>query len=126
VGIFTHPENWKIISSNSNGDDPDKLKKIAELLKGSPIDDKQWTVIKKAIRKLDKLLNNTEFNVNLYSRAITVEKLIDNYKGINWARLLDGIFRNTNIDIKPYDLVRVWSPKYLLKLSKVISNQPKE
>jgi hypothetical protein len=60
------------------------------------------------------------------SPAMTVEKLIDAFQGIDWMRLLNGIFRNTNIDIKPHDLVRVPFPQYLLQLSKIISNETKE
>ncbi len=130
-GIFTHPQNWKKYSYNSNDDDPEKLnpeklRKIAEILKGSPIDDEQWTVKKKAIGELDKLLNKTESNVSLSSPTITVENLIDDFQGIDWMRLLNRIFRNTNIDIKPNDLVRVPFPQYLLQILNVISNQPKE
>jgi len=126
VGIFRHPENWKITSTNSNSNYTENFKKIAEILKGSPIDDEQWTVKKKAIGELDKLLNKTESNVSLNSPTITVENLIDDFQGIDWMRLLNGIFRNTNIYIKPNDLVRVPFPQHLLQLLNVISNQPKE
>ncbi len=126
MGIFTHPENWKITSSNSNSNDTEKLRKIAELLKGSPIDDKRWTSKNKAIGVLDKLLNKTESKDNLDIPKMTVEKLIDTYKGIDWMRLLNGIFRDINIDIKLQDLVQVPDRQYLLQLSKAISNQTKE
>ncbi len=126
MGIFTHPENWKITSSNSNGNDTKKLRKIAELLKGSPIDDEQWTAKEKAIGELDELLNKNKPTNNYDSPLKTIEQLIDTYNGIDWMRLLNGIFRDTNIDIKLHDLVEVPFPQYLLQLSNVISNQTKE
>ncbi len=121
VGIFTHPQNWKI-TSNSNDDDPEKLKKI---LKGSHIDDEQWTAKEKAIGELDELLNKNKSTINYDSPLKTIEQLIDTFKGIDWMRLLNGIFRDTNIDIKLYDLVQV-QDQYLLQLSDVISNLTKE
>ncbi len=108
MGIFTHPE---------------KFKKIP---KGSYIDDEQWTAKVKAIGELDELLNKNKFTINYESHVKTIEQLIDTYKGIDWMRLLNGIFRDTNIDIKLHDLVEVPFPQYLLQLSNVISNQTKE
>ncbi len=123
MGIFTHPQNWKI-TSNSDDNDPKKLRKIAELLKGSPIGDEQWNIKKKAIEELDKLLNKIKSEVDILSIEITVENLIDNYKGINWTRLLNGLFRETNI--KLHDLVQVQDHQYLLQFLDAIRNQTNE
>jgi hypothetical protein len=123
VGIFTHPQNRKI-TSNSDDNDPKKLRKIAELLKGSPIGDEQWNIKKKAIEELDKLLNKIKSEVDILSIEITVENLIDNYKGINWTRLLNGLFRETNI--KLHDLVQVQDHQYLLQFLDAIRNQTNE
>ncbi len=123
MGIFTHPQNRKI-TSNSDDNDPKKLRKIAELLKGSPIGDEQWNIKKKAIEELDKLLNKIKSEVDILSIEITVENLIDNYKGINWTRLLNGLFRETNI--KLHDLVQVQDHQYLLQFLDAIRNQTNE
>ncbi len=124
MGIFTYPQNWKITSSNSDDNDPKKLRKIAELLKGSPIGDEKWNIKMKAIEEIDKLLNKTKSKLNIVSITITVENLIDNYKGINWTRLLNGLFRETNI--KLHDLVQVQNHQYLLQFLDAIRNQTNE
>ncbi len=121
-GIFTNPENLKPTSSNSN-DLFLLLKKIAQLLKGSPIDTKEWNVTTTAIESLEQALNEIVSEVDPHRPVITVKELIGTYKGIDWMRLLNGIFRDTNIDIKPEDLVQVLDHQYLLQLSNVIRNQ---
>jgi hypothetical protein len=120
VGIFRHPESWKITSSNSNSNYTENYKKIAEILKGSHIDDEQWTQEKIVSEKLEELVYDPP------SPAMTVEKLIDTYKGIDWMRLLNGIFRDTNITIELHDLVQVQDHQYLLQLSNDFNNQTKE
>jgi hypothetical protein len=121
VGIFTHPQNLKITSSSSNGDDYEKLRKISELLKGSPIDDEQWNIKKKAIEELDKLLIKTESKVDVCSPVITVEKLIDTYESIDWMKLLNGIFGDRSIKLN--DLVQVQNHQYFSQLSDAIRSQ---
>ncbi len=125
VGIFTYPENWKITSPNTNGNDNEKFKKIAELLKGFPFNYEQWTA---GEEKGEELEESHEITLvyDTTDPVMTVEKLIDTYKGIDWMRLLNGIFRGTNIVIKLHDLVRVPSHQSLLQLSNFISNEPKE
>jgi hypothetical protein len=121
-GIFTNPENLKPTSSNFNNTFL-PLKKIAQLLKGSPIDIKELNVTTTAIESLEQALNEIVSEVDPYRPVITVKELIATYKGIDWMRLLNGIFRDTNIDIKPEDLVQVPDHQYLLQLSNVIRNQ---
>ncbi len=121
MGIFTHPQNWKITSSNSKGDDYEKLRKIAKLLKGSPIDYGQWTHEEIAIEELDKLLIKTESKVDVCSPVITVKKLIDTYKSIDWMKLLNGIFGDRSIKLN--DLVQVQDHQYFSQLSDAISSQ---
>jgi hypothetical protein len=124
VSIFTHPQNWKT-TSNSNGNYTEELEKIAELLKGSPIDDEQWTPAEIASEKLQESFK-IELEDDLNSPVMTVEELNDTYIGIDWMRLLSGIFSHTNIHIKPHDLVRVPFPNYLLELLNITSNDSKE
>ncbi len=121
-GIFTHPENLKPTSSNSNNTFL-VFKKISQLLKGSPIDIKELNVTTTEIESLDQALNEIVSEVDLYRPVITVKELNDTYKGIDWMRLLNGTFRDTNIDIKLEDLVQVPDHQYLLQLSNVIRNQ---
>jgi hypothetical protein len=110
----------EITSFNSN-DSNQGLRKLAELLKGSPIDIKQFDIT--AIENLQKELNEIASQNYVYSPVITVQKLIDTYKGIDWMRLLKGIFQDTNIEIKSEDLVQVPDHQYLSQLSSVIRNQ---
>ncbi len=80
----------------------------------------------KAIDNIVSKLKETVTPDNFLNPVITVKKLIDTYKGIDWMRLLKGIFQDTNIDIKPYDLVRVTDHNYLIELPNLIRNQTKE
>ncbi len=121
-GIFTRPQNSEIISSNSN-DSNEGLRKLAERLKESSIDIKQFNITITDIQNLQKELNEIASENDVYSPVITVQNLFDTYKGIDWMRLLKGIFRDTNIEIKPEDLVQVPDHQYLSQLSNVIRNQ---
>ncbi len=112
----------EITSSNSN-DSTQVLRKLAELIKGSPIDINQFNIIIIAIENLQKELNEIVSENDRFSPVITVQKLIDTYKGIDWMKLLKGIFRDTNIEIKPEDLVQVPDHQYLSQLSSVIRKQ---
>jgi hypothetical protein len=58
--------------------------------------------------------------------VITVQQLINTYKGIDWMKLLKGIFQDTNIEINLYDLVQVTDHNYLIQLSNLINSQKKE
>jgi hypothetical protein len=112
----------EIISSNSN-DSNEGLRKLAERLKESSIDIKQFNITITDIQNLQKELNEIASENDVYSPVITVQNLFNTYKGIDWMRLLKGIFRDTNIEIKPEDLVQVPDHQYLSKLSSVIRNQ---
>ncbi len=124
-GILTHPENLKTTSFNSDDSNLGE-KKIVEILKGSPIDIKQWNITITAILKVEQTLKEIVSEVDIYRPVITVKELIDTYKDIDWMRVLKGIFRDTNIDIKPEDLVQVSDHQYLLQLSNVIRNQTRK
>jgi hypothetical protein len=100
------------------------LEQIAQLLKGSPI--KQYSMKAKAIESIATKLKETVTPDNFLNPVITVQELIDTYKGIDWMKLLKGIFQDTNIDIKPYDLVQVADHNYLIQLSNFIRSQTKE
>jgi UDP-N-acetyl-D-mannosaminuronate dehydrogenase len=115
----------KTTSSNSN-DSILGLKKFAKLLYGSPFDIKQFNKTTKEIENMQKELDEIVHENDIYSPVITVKKLIDTYEGIEWMRLLNGIFRDTNISMKQEDLVQVLNHRYLLQLSNVIRKQTKK
>ncbi len=100
------------------------MEKIAELLKGSPI--KQYSVKAQAIKSIANKLKESVTQDNLLNPVITVQQLINTYKGIDWMKLLKGIFQDTNIEINLYDLVQVTDHNYLIQLSNLINSQKKE
>jgi hypothetical protein len=133
VGIYTHPENLKITSYYGRINDfyYSNLEGIEELLRGFPINESQRNLkynenqIEEAIRNVEKKIYEVVSN-HYNSRLITVQQLNHTYKGIDWMRLLNGVFKDTNIEIKPDDLVEVKDHQYLLQLSNVIFTQTKE
>ncbi len=135
VGIYTHPENLEITSSYYEGGISDfyysNLESIEELLREFPIDERQRSLkynegqIEEAIRNVEKEVYEIASH-HFDERVVTVEQLNHTYKGIDWMRLLNGVFKDTNIETKPDDLVQVQDHQYLLQLSNVIFNQKKE
>jgi hypothetical protein len=99
---------------------------MVELLKGSRIDIIDWYLKEMEIFDLMVSLNEIISENDINSPAITVKQLNDIYKGIDWMRLLNGIFLDTKIDIKLDDLVQVPDHHYLSQLSNVIRNQTNE
>jgi len=106
------------------------LLSVAQLVKGSDIDYDQWTYAKRKVNDFEAQLNliispNDVKNMTKNYSIMTIKDL-NQFKGIDWIRLLNGIFSNANVTVKQTDRVIVTDHKYFSQLFTVVSTQSKE